>query len=131
MKLPACSWSFFACSVPLRTCSVGPQQRLDLGDQVRLLDAGLGLDADRVELPDLVEELLRGRLVEDREGRAADAHVRELGDAGDRNICARAERLDADPVADAGSPRRAAVALSITIWSLPLRPASLRSASSG
>ena len=24
MKLPADSWSFFACSVPLRTCCVGP-----------------------------------------------------------------------------------------------------------
>src|SRR4029078_2734673 len=59
------------------------QQRLDLREQRGLLHPGLRLDANAVELATLVEQLLGGGLVEDREGRAADAHVRKLGDAAD------------------------------------------------
>ena len=118
MKLPACSWSFFACSVPLRTCSVGLSSGWICGDQVRLLDARTGLDADRVELADLVEELLRGGLVEDREGRAADAHV---GNSAMPVISScRAGPNAWTPIRSPTSkPFAAAVALSITIWSLP------------
>src|SRR5204862_7721087 len=76
------------------------EERLDLREQGARVDAGLRLDADRVERAHLVEELLRGRLVEDGERRAAYAHFWELGDAGDRELPRRAERLRADPVAD-------------------------------
>src|SRR5204863_9593774 len=59
------------------------QERLDFADQLRRRDAVLGLHADEVELALLVEELLRGRDVEDGHRGAADRDPRELDDAGD------------------------------------------------
>ena len=56
---------------------------------------------DRVELAFLVQQLLRRRHVEDREGRPADrAQVAVLGDADDLELLRRPERGDADPVSE-------------------------------
>src|SRR6476659_4735895 len=122
MKLPADSWSFFACSVPLRTCCVGPSSGWI--SATRSASCTPGLDADRVELAGLVEELLRGRLVEDREGRATDADVRELGDPADPHLTGRAERLNADPVADVEAVARGRRLVDHDL-AVAVRPASL------
>ena len=100
------------------------QQRLDLGDELRIADARLRLDPDHVELA----RPCRRRCwavgqVEDREGRAADrADAGELGDARDaRTIAGRADAWT-PIVSPTSKPFAAAVALSIAIWSAPRRP---------
>src|SRR6185437_16508917 len=72
------------------------ENRRDLVDQLLRCDVRLRGDGDRVELVFLVEDLLRGRKVEDRERRAAErAHlVTEAQEPGDLVLLYGAARLD-------------------------------------
>ena len=82
-------------------CRRRREQRLDLGGQATRRHSGLRLHLDRVELPDLLEEPLRGRLVEDGERDAAQRDVGGvLRDPRDPEMLDGAVNLDADPIAD-------------------------------
>ena len=87
----------------MRTCAVGGEQRLDLGDEL----AGRHVRASRAtsiesSLPSLLKMLLRGREVEDRERRAAERAARppKRTSADDAVLLHRAAREHADRVAD-------------------------------
>ena len=90
-----------ASSTPVRTVKSLPS-----ADRIRCVSCSGVVplrrrSLNRVELTLLVQQLLRRRHVEDREGGAADrAQVAVLGDPDDLELLRRAERGDADPVAD-------------------------------
>ena len=107
MKSFVSAASVCACSLPVSTCAVGGQDRVDLVDELRVRDVGLRGDGDLVELADLLEQTLRRREVEAGERRAADREAgAELDDARHAHLLDRALRLDADRLADSEVLRR-------------------------
>ncbi len=92
---------FAACCAPLRTCVAGGRIGLISRHELRRRDTRLRRDVDLVELPDLAEERLRCRQVEDRHRRAADRRdVAELHDAGDLVLLHRPAGDRADRLSD-------------------------------
>ena len=103
VSLAAC----FASCWPVRTCAVGPSRGSNLRGECLRRHVRLARDPDRVELAFLVEELLRGGQVEDRERRAAErAHAAELHEPRDPEFLHRATREHADRVSDLEVLRR-------------------------
>ena len=93
--------SSFACWTPVRTVKSLPSS-----DWIRCVSCSgvvpsAAAAVHRVELALLVQQLLRGRHVEDRERGAADrAQIAVLGDPDDRELLRRPECRDADPVSE-------------------------------
>src|SRR5207245_2205735 len=87
------------------------QQRLDLADERRRLDAALRLNADDVELAGPLQQPLRRRQIERGDRRAADRDARELDDPRDPEVLHRTAALDADRVADLEVLARCGVAV--------------------
>ncbi len=90
--------SCFACAWPVLHLRVGGQDRRISATSCAGVTPGFACDADLVELPDSLEEPLRGRQVEHRERRAAEARrAAEVHDAGDRG-CGSPARLPETPI---------------------------------
>ena len=93
MKLVAPSASFFACAVGGPHLRAGREDLPDLLRELLRRHARCSPRPDLVELADLVEEPLRGRQVEARERRAAQARgAAEVDEPGDVHPLARARR---------------------------------------
>ena len=103
--------SLLGLSEPAHGLRTLGQDRADLAEQLLGRDAGLARDGDLVESPLLLEEPLRRRQIEPRQGRAADREVRaELDDPRDPQRRDRPLDLNPDLVADrevllVGDPR--------------------------